>query len=61
MDHGWEDGGPGCSGGGGEGWEGEGGGGKLRRGCRETQTGDQALSVISCSKYTDKLVGQTMR
>ena len=28
---------------------------------RETQTGDQELSVISCSKYIDKLDGQTMR
>ena len=31
------------------GWEG--GGGKLRRGGMETQSGDQELSVISCSKY----------
>ena len=47
-----------------EGWEtqegrGGPGGGKLRRGCRETQTGDQGLSVVSCSKYIDKLDGQT--
>ena len=38
-----------------EGWS-----GRLRRGGRETQTGDQGLSVISCSKYIDKLDGQTM-
>ena len=35
--------------------------GELRRGCRETQTGDQGLSVISCSKYIEKMDGQTMR
>ena len=28
---------------------------------RVTQTGDLGLSVISCSKYIDKLDGQTMR
>ena len=28
---------------------------------RETQTGDQELSLISCSKYIDKLDGPTMR
>ena len=48
MGHGWEGeaqelGGPGGSGGVG----------------RETQTEDQELSVISCSKYIDKLDGQT--
>ena len=36
-------------------------GGKLRRDGGETQTGDQGLSVISCSKYIDKLDGQIMR
>ena len=35
------------------------GGRKFRRGGRETQTGDQGLPVISCSKYIDKLDGQT--
>ena len=37
-------------------WEGE-----AQEGGRETQTGDQELSVISCSKYIVKLDGQTMR
>ena len=51
----------------GEGWEAlEGGWGRLGTlggGGSEgvTQTGDQGLSVISCSKYIDKLDGQTMR
>ena len=31
------------------------------RGGRETQRGDQGLSVISCSKHIDNLVGPTMR
>ena len=35
-------------------------GGGLRV-CRETQTGDQGLSVTICSKYIDKLDGQAMR
>ena len=30
---------------------------QLRIGGGETQTGDQGLSVISCSKCIDKLVG----
>ena len=32
---------------------------RLRRGDRDTQTGDQGLSVTSCYKYIDKLDGQT--
>ena len=43
----------------GHGWEG--GGGKFRRGGRETQTGDQGLTVISGSQFIDKLVGQTKK
>ena len=35
--------------------------GQFRRGGRETQTGDQGLPVISCSKYIDKLDGQGRR
>ena len=70
MGHGWEGeaqerGGLGGSGGGrgraGRGDGKEGGGGRLRTGGRETQTGDQWLSVISCSKYLDKLDRQIMR
>ena len=34
---------------------------RLRKFCRETQTEDQGLSVISCFKYIDKLDGQTIR
>ena len=45
----------------GETMRGKGGARRLRRGSRETQTGDQGLSVLSCSKFIDKLVGQTMR
>ena len=50
-------------GGGGSGGEekGGGGGGRLMKGGRETQTGDQELSVISGSQFIDKLVGQTMK
>ena len=62
MGHGWEGGGLGGLGGGGGGPGRGGRRGKLRRGDRETQTGDQELSVvISCSKYIDKLDGQTVR
>ena len=50
----WEGGGPGGSGGGRR-------RGRLRRGGRETQTGDQGSSIMSCPKFIDKLVGQTMR
>ena len=41
--------------------QGGGGGGRLMKGGRETQTGDQELSVIRGSQFIDKLVGQTMR
>ena len=51
MGHGWE----------GKAQEGEGGIWKLRRGGRETQTWDQGLFVISCSKCIDKFDRQTMR
>ena len=33
---------------------------RLTRGDWETQRGDQGLSVISCFKFIDKLVGQTI-
>ena len=47
----------------GGGMEGEGGEGRKGRegGLEGRQIGDKGLSIIRCSKYIDKFVGQTMR